>query len=63
MYYTITEDDVGKGFLRIFGQVVMAKDFIGRVLPKDVGKRVVDSGGVLQVENDEQFERRRKAQP
>ena len=27
----------------------------GRVLPRDIGKRVYDVGGVLQTENDEQF--------
>ena len=47
----------GRWFIA-FGRVWMALDFIGRILPGDVGKRVYQVGGILQVENDEQRARR-----
>ena len=59
-HYTLQDSDVGKSFLRAFGRVWLVTDFMGRVLPGDVGKRVYlwrDGEGV-SVENDEQRERR-----
>lgn len=56
-YYTITANDIGKtsfwfhGFQRF-------TDVIGRVLPQDIGKRIYERNGVMQVENQEQFEKR-----
>lgn len=41
------------------GEFVSLLGAIGRVLPQDIGKRVYDTGdGVIQVENDEQRDRR-----
>ncbi len=58
-HYTLTTEDVGKAHLRAFGQVWPVSGFIGRILPRDVGKRVYVRGNtvggqILQVENDEQ---------
>lgn len=53
-FYELTAEDVGKPTIRAFGQVWMAVDFIGRILPGDVGKRVFMREGILQVENDAQ---------
>lgn len=53
-YYTLTEGDVEQHMLRAFGKLWRVSDFMGRVLPRDVGKRVYQVGDILQVENDEQ---------
>jgi hypothetical protein len=57
-FYELTKADVGKSQHRIFGRVWRVSDWIGRVLPHDVGKRVYLSGDILQVENDEQRAKR-----
>lgn len=53
-YYEIQPSDVGRARIAAFGRTWPVVDFLGRVLPLDVGKRVYESGGVLQVENEEQ---------
>ena len=65
-YYTIRVDDVDKEHVRIFGRAWRTADWIGRILLKDVGKRVYVrsrdnpaspyfiTSAILQVENDEQ---------
>jgi len=58
-YYTVKQADVGRWIIRAFGRVWPVSGFIGRVLEQDVGKRVYQIGGVLQVENREQFEARK----
>lgn len=50
----ITSNDVGKSVFRAFERNWPVQDFIGRILPQDVGKRVYLVGDILQVENDEQ---------
>lgn len=57
-YREITEADVGKWTFRAFGKLWMTSNFIGRIQPGDVGKRVYRRGDILQVENDEQRSRR-----
>jgi hypothetical protein len=57
-YYTIQADDVGRSLIQAFGRTWCISGFIGRVLPGDVGKRVYLSEDVLQVESDEQRDRR-----
>lgn len=57
-YYTITSRDIGKPTIRAFGRTWSVSDFIGRILSIDVGKRVYERGGILQVENQEQLEAR-----
>ncbi len=52
--HTILPRDVGRPWIRIEDRVWLVSGWIGRILPMDVGKRVYLSGGVLQVENDEQ---------
>ena len=56
-YYTLTDTDVGQPHIRAFGRIWPVSDFIGTILPKDVGKRVYRRGlhqGGVQVENDAQ---------
>ena len=57
-YYELSIYDVGNATIHAFGKTIWAVDFIGRILPRDVGKRVFMVGDVPQVENDEQRERR-----
>ncbi len=54
-HYTIKTEDVGVPHLRAFGQTWPVTGFMGRILKRDVGKRVYLRGGILQVENDEQY--------
>ena len=61
--YTLKHSDIGKANLLAFGQQWKTSEFIGRILPGDVGKRVYKvmdaSGGYfLQVENDSQRAKR-----
>lgn len=53
-YKTIGTKDVGKSRIKAFGRTWLVSDFVGRIFPNDVGKRVYFSGGILQVENEEQ---------
>jgi hypothetical protein len=67
-FYEIGPHDVGKATLHMFGGMVPADAFIGRVLPCDVGKRVyavATIGGdyTLQVENDSQRAARLAKEP
>ena len=63
-YYVITPADVGKATLHAFGRTWPVVDFMGRILPRDVGKRVTmrrdnaDVSSFPQVENDEQLRAR-----
>ena len=57
-FVTIAQADVERPFFKAFGRSWPASDFIGRVLPGDVGKRVYLVGDILQVENEEQRTRR-----
>lgn len=59
-HYTLTVADIGKPYIRAFGKSWPVENFIGRILPGDVGKRVYQSDGILQVENDEQMAKRMK---
>ena len=52
----ITKYDVGKMVFNAIGRSWLTVNFIGRILPQDVGKRVYLVGDILQVENKEQFE-------
>ena len=57
--HEIQPEDVGKDVLQLDGHPVRVCDFIGQILPRDVGKRIYRVGGIYQVENDEQnWERR-----
>lgn len=51
---TLEEKHVGRAFIQLDGRPRAVTDWIGRILPNDVGKRVYDVDGVIQVENDEQ---------
>ena len=57
-HYTITEGDIGKTYIRAFGQVWLLDGVMGHVLTLDVGKRIYEVDGILQVENDEQHAER-----
>lgn len=56
--HEITEEDVGKPFVAIGGQLRWVSHWIGRILPQDVGKHAYLVGDVVQVESDEQFRQR-----
>lgn len=61
-FYVITAADVGRN-IRAWDRTWPSVDYIGRILPRDVGKRVYrvsDGTGhfTLSVENDEQRDRR-----
>lgn len=58
-YYVIKRTDVGQPTIHFLGNTWLVENFIGQILPGDVGKRVyIVSPDVLQVENDEQFRTR-----
>jgi hypothetical protein len=57
-FYTIRRADVGKATICAFGRRWPTSDWIGRVLPLDVGKRVHRRDDILQVENEQQRTRR-----
>ena len=57
-FVTIGQADVERRLFKAFGRLWPTSDFIGRVLPGDVGKRVYLVGQILQVENEEQRTRR-----
>lgn len=61
-YFTIAHADVGAFSIRAFNRAWPVGGFIGRVMLQDVGKRVYLIGGVLQVENHEQFAARLAAE-
>lgn len=50
----ISEKDVGKHLVDVFGRSWVVSNFIGKIFPEDVGKRVYLVGDFLQVENEEQ---------
>lgn len=56
--YEIKPEDVGKPTIKINGRPRMVTDFLGRILSQDVGKRIYENDRVLQVENQEQLEKR-----
>lgn len=53
-YREIIRSDVGKTTLRIGEINYLVSDFMGRILPDDVGKRIYFNNGIPQVENDHQ---------
>ncbi len=57
-YCTIMPQDVGARTVPYFGRKWRVEDFIERIMPQDIGKRVYLVGDILQVENKEQFEAR-----
>ena len=57
-YYELKASDIGQHTIRAFGRTWLTQNFMGQVLPGDVGKRVYQFNDILQVENDEQRERR-----
>ena len=58
LVHTIKLHDVGQPVIIIEGRPRMVCDFIGRILRQDVGKRIYETDGILQVENNEQLARR-----
>lgn len=60
--HTITSQDVGKSTLRVRGKKINIADAIGPVQAQDIGKRVFDVKGVIQVENNQQLQKRIAAQ-
>ena len=60
--YTVQEGDIGRRTLAIEGQLIDVGDVCGPMQPIDVGKRIFESGGVLQIENESQLNRRQRRQ-
>ena len=57
-FITLTTADVRKPYIQAFGTRWFVQNFIGQILPQDVGKRAYMVDRVLQVESKEQYERR-----
>lgn len=62
-YREIRDEDVNKHLFYAFGREWRVSEFMGRILPQDVGKRVhriklAKDDYILQVENDKQFAHR-----
>ena len=57
-FITLTSGHIGKRIINAFGKSWFVSDFIGQILPQDVGKRVYDKGHYLTVENDKQLQKR-----
>lgn len=57
-FITLTSKHVGRRIIQAFGKSWFVSDFIGQILPQDVGKRVYDKGHYLAVENNEQMKNR-----
>lgn len=55
----ILPSDVGRPFFTLAGRNWPVVDFMGQILPNDVGKRVYLVGDILQVENNEQRDARK----
>jgi hypothetical protein len=60
LYREIVKADIGETIFTAFGGAWPCSGFIGRILPQDVGKRVYLVGRILQVENNEQRDKRIK---
>lgn len=58
VYYTLTEADVGKRFLRFGGKTHVLANSIGYVQKRDVGKRLYLRNGLIYMESDEQYQKR-----
>ena len=56
--YEITSADVGHAFILVAGRWRQVSSSIGRILARDVGKRVFLVDDVLQIENDAQRDKR-----
>lgn len=57
-YVEITQKHVGQILIHAWGREWRVSEFIGRILPKDIGKRIYKVGDILQVENDQQRSKR-----
>jgi len=57
-YYEIMDTDVGKSTIHMNGKPYYVQYVIGQIMSQDVGKRVYERDNVLQVENDEQRDKR-----
>jgi hypothetical protein len=60
-FIMIQSRDIGRPTIKAFGRTWLVANFIGRVLPGDVGKRVYLVGDILQVENTQQRDRREQS--
>ena len=61
--YILVAEDVGRPWIKApvgccSTRTVLVSDFIGRILPQDVGKHCFWNNGILQVENNEQMAQR-----
>ena len=57
-YRIIQKLDVGRSTIKAFGRNWPVVNFMGDIQPNDVGKRIYLVGDILQVENNEQRDKR-----
>lgn len=57
-FITLKYEHIAKPWIHAFGKTWIVCDFIGHIMPQDIGKRVYLVDGILQVENDEQKNKR-----
>ncbi len=59
--HTIHPDDIGKRFIKIAaGDTISVTNLMGHIASYDVGKKIVKTGEIFQVENTEQLNERIK---
>jgi hypothetical protein len=57
--YTVTADDIGRGSIKdVYGKSHWLSGYFGLFERQDIGKRLYDIDGVVQMENNEQRDRR-----
>ena len=57
-FVTLRADHIDKPELQAFGRRWNVVDFLGRIMAQDIGKRVYLVGDILQLENEEQRDKR-----
>ncbi len=57
-FITLTSKHVGRRIINAFGKSWFVSDFIGQILPQDVGRRVFDKGDYLAAEDNKHMKER-----
>lgn len=57
-FITLTSRHIGKRTIKAFGKSWFVSDFIGQILPQDVGRRVFDKGDYLAAEDNKHMKER-----
>lgn len=59
-YETIKDIHVGRKALVLFHRLWLVHNSVGQITEKDIGKRIYLVNNVVQLESDEQFEKRKQ---